>query len=556
MIKKYFFILFMLLFSLHGRSQVVYEHIANTDIYDFIDELANNRLIEINDVIKPYSRSFIASKLIEARKHEQLLSKRQRKELLFYLHEYQFEIDGALSLSNNTDVFKKNKFWATAINPLGIYYKDTFFTATLEPVLGYAYAVSKKGSYKHTYGGLNLKVYMGKHLAFYTSLRDNTITRNVIQPNYFVTDQAAPVKTFSSSDIEFSEARGGITYSWKWGTIGLVKDNEEWGSNYYGANILSGRTPSFAMIKLHLAPVKWFSFDYFHGWLISDIVDSTRSYYDGARFRAVLRPRFMAANMFTVRPIKGFYFSLGNSIVYSDIGVHAAYLIPVLFYKSVDHTLNATYHFGDAGQNSQMFMNISSRNIKHLHLYGSLFVDELSLRNMFKKATQRNYISVKGGARLSDFPISDVWIGLEYTRSNPLVYQNYLNSVLFESNSYALGHYLRDNSDIINLSSGYKPIRGLHFVLNYSIARHGNDYDYKTLEQTTGSSGLPFMERVIWKEQKVVFSIKYQVVNHAWFYINYRYSNITGELTAIEKYTPEYYRGKTNTVTFGANIGF
>ncbi len=523
-----------------------------------MDELANNKIIDINSAIKPYSRKFIAEKLLEAKSKEDLLNKRQQKELNFYLQGFQFEMKGYLHLPLKSDIFKKNKKWATAINPLGIYYKDSMFTFTLKPILGYAYYFNKNGSYKHTYGGLAFSAYLGKHLAFYTSLRDNTITKNVIQPDYFVTEQAAPVKTFSPDDIEFSEARGGITYSWKWGSIGLIKDNLEWGDTYYQSNILSGRTPSFAMIKLHLAPVKWFSFDYFHAWLVSDIVDSTLSYYDGSRFRAVLRPRYMAANMFTFRPVHNFYFSIGNSIVYSDIGIQAAYLIPFLFYKSVDHTLNATYHYGDAGQNSQMFMNVSSRNIKYLHLYGAVFVDELSIRNMFKKGKQRNFISVKAGARLTDFPIENTWIGIEYTRSNPLVYQNYFNAVLYESNSYTLGHYLRDNSDIINFGVGYKPLRGLEISLNYDLARHGTDYNYQYLEDTPGlsSSGLPFMDQVIWKEQKIEFLVRYQIVNNAFFYFKYRYSNITGEQAALQKHTPAYYRGKTNTVTFGANIGF
>lgn len=556
MVKKAYILLFLGFVSFSVSAQIVFEHISNTNIYGFLDELANNKVIDLNTAVKPYSRVFIAAKLTEAKQKEDQLNKRQQKELDFYLHGFQFEQPEGLHLSPKTDIFKKNKQWATAINPLGIYYKDSMFTFTLKPILGYAHYTGTNGSYKHTYGGLEFSAYLGKHLAFYTSLRDNTITNNVIQPYYFVTSQAAPVKTFAPDDIEFSEARGGITYSWKWGYIGLIKDNIKWGDTYAQANILSGRTPSYAMIKLHLNPVDWFEFDYFHGWLVSDVVDSTRSYWDGSSYRAVFRPKFMAANMFTFRPVKGFYFSFGNSIVYSDINVHAAYLIPFLFYKSVDHTLNATYHYGDAGQNSQMFFNISSRNIRHVHLFGTLYVDEISLRNMFKPETQRNQISVKGGFRVSNFPVQNLWFGIEYTRNNPLVYQNYLKAVTFESNSYSLGHYMRDNSDVTNISLGYKPVRGLHVSMMYTLARHGTDYNYRELTDSGNSSGLPFMDKVIWKEQQWLVSVKYEIVNNAYFYINYRYSDITGDPSVLQQRTPEYYRGKTSTITLGANIGF
>ncbi len=556
MLKKGISFFILLFISVWAYPQVVYEHISNTSIYNFLDELANNKIISLSDVVKPYSKKLIADKLLEAKEKEGDLNKRQQKELDFYLQGFQTELSYPLNYAPKWSMLKNHPKWAATLNPLGVYYKDSLTTLWLKPILGYEYHSNKNGSFKHTYGGLEFGGYIGSHFGFYTSLRDNTITENVIQPDYFVTDQAAPVKTFSPNDIEFSEARGGITYSWKWGNVGLIKDNPQWGTTYYQSNIFSGRTPSYAMITLHLAPVKWFQFDYYHGWLVSDVVDSTRSYWDGDTYRAVFRPKFMAANMFTFIPFKGFYFSFGNSIVYSDINVHAAYLIPFLFYKSVDHTLNATYHYGDAGQNSQLFFNISSRNIKHLHLYGSLFVDEISLRNIFKKETQRNQISVKAGFRVSDLIIQNLSWGIEYTRSNPLVYQNYLSSVTFESNSYSLGHYLRDNSDVFNFSMGYKPLGGLHVTLNYLTARHGTDYNYKELQDAGGSSGLPFMDNIIWKEQRVVLSVKYEIVNNACFYINYRYSNITGEQSVLDNYTPEYYQGKTSTVTLGANIGF
>ena len=87
-----------------------------------------------------------------------------------------------------------------------------------------------------------------------------------------------------------------------------------------------------------------------------------RSYYDSDTPREVYRPKYIAANMFTFTPWKRLNISVGNSIVYSDMNVHPAYLIPVLFYKSVDHTLNQ----GIDNQNSQMFFDVSSRQIKHL----------------------------------------------------------------------------------------------------------------------------------------------------------------------------------------------
>ena len=57
---------FCLFHSCSIASQEVYQHVTTTNIYDYLDELANNKIIEINSVIKPYSRNYIAGKLREA----------------------------------------------------------------------------------------------------------------------------------------------------------------------------------------------------------------------------------------------------------------------------------------------------------------------------------------------------------------------------------------------------------------------------------------------------------------------------------------------------------
>ncbi len=77
-------IILLLLISFGVSGQVVYESVQRTNIYDFLDELANEKLISINSVVKPYSRTFIAEKLQEASEQKDQLSKRQQQEIEFY----------------------------------------------------------------------------------------------------------------------------------------------------------------------------------------------------------------------------------------------------------------------------------------------------------------------------------------------------------------------------------------------------------------------------------------------------------------------------------------
>jgi hypothetical protein len=253
---------------------------------------------------------------------------------------------------------------------------------------------------------------------------------------------------------------GGITYSWNWGSLGLVKDRYTWGDNSFGANIFSNKAPSFAQLKLTIHPVAWIDFNYLHGWLVSGVIDSSNSYWTGSGTRLTFRPKYVAANLLTFTIWKRLKVSIGNSIVYGDVPVQPAYLIPFFFYKSVDHTLsNAGSNY--LGQNSQMFFNISSRQIKHLHLYTSVFIDEISFSHMWDEEKQSNFFSFKIGGELSNFPLKNVTIQAEYTRNNPLVYRHYIPTATFSSNEYTMGHYLGDNSQEFALGLVVKPVSRL-----------------------------------------------------------------------------------------------
>jgi len=410
---------------------------------------------------------------------------------------------------------------------------------------------------KHTWGFASMFGYIGKHVGFYGNVRDNDVNRVIINQEFFVQNLGAIYKTSGNVDgIQYSESRGGITYSGKWITIGFVKDHVEWGTGYNGTNIQSGHAPSFAHIIFQMKPVRWFEFNYYHGWLVSDVVDSTHSYWTNNTFRIVYFRKYLAANMFTFYPVKFLNFSFGNSIVYtneSGNGPITAFLIPFLFYKSVDVSLSSYEKYGYASNNNQLFINLSSRNIKHLHLYFSLFADDISVRYFFDKNLYNSF-SYKLGFRLSNFYVQNISLTFEYTKTNPYVYQHHAKTQNYTSNSYNMGHYLRDNSREYYINLNYHPLRGLQFNLSYTLSQHGDDYNINDPDAKVHSD--PIFKNIIWQKNQIQFNASYEIVSNSYLFFTLNHQNITGEQSAIEKYTPDYYWGKTNTFTFGANIGF
>jgi hypothetical protein len=114
----------------------------------------------------------------------------------------------------------------------------------------------------------------------------------------------------------------------------------------------------------------------------------------------------MAANMFTITPIKQLSFSFGNSVVYAEQNIQAAYLIPIAFYKSLDHLL--TKGIASQNQNSQLFGSISIRPVDHLHLYGSIYVDEFKLSRLKPSNAEHNPVSYLVGFNWSGCQSKDL----------------------------------------------------------------------------------------------------------------------------------------------------
>ena len=552
--KKTLLLLFII-FTTNLFSQGVSQHINNTDIYEFLDELANDGIIQLNTTIKPYTRTLIAQKLNEAYKSS-VLTERQRKEVLFYLKDYYQELGKLPDVK--LKVFGNDTNSKLAILPPGVFYNDKLFSFTLKPILGYKYIVNSKDKMYQSWGGADAYATIGNHWGIYASLRDNYQSKEIqAQPTYFTLEEGGNYKINEGGRLggDYSEMRGGINYAWEWGEVGIVKDNVEWGEAYHGTNIFSGRTPSFAMIKLHLNPAKWFDFNYFHGWLVSEVIDSNRSYITtNGDFRAVYQNKYIAANMFTFYPWKGFNISVGNSIIYSDMSVQLAYLIPVLFYKSVDHTIN----HGIDNQNSQMFISLSSRNIKHLHLYTSIYVDEFSIKRI-TESNKYNFVSNKIGLRVSNWLLKNSELTTEYTKTYPITYEHRVPSLTFATNQFNLGNYLRDNSQEIFFSLGYKIKSNINIKASYNYAVHYNNYQYLT---NLAVDTYPMFKDKIWTNSSFILNLNWRPIPNSRLFMEYMYSNINGYVVDgksaqyyLDLYTPSYLHGKNNTITIGMNYG-
>ena len=521
-------------------SQVAYQDITNCGIYDFLDELANLKVIDLNSAVKPYSRELIAANLRKAITLRDKLNKRQNKELDFYLRDYNLE------LQPNLQYFKKNKGlfhnkgnFGVPLSPLAFVYKDSLFTFSLRPVWGiYGFVTQKNNDNAyHRWGGAEIFGTIGKHVGFYLSLRDNHESDPLVNSVFLTTEEGVAWKE-SPKGGDYSEMRGGISYSWKWGSLTLAKDHFQWGDSYHGSNIFSGRTPSFPYFQIQMKPAGWFDFTFLTGYLVSQVVDSSRSYIIPTGYREYFFSKFLSAAIMTFTPLKNLKLSIGNSVISCSKDYNPAYLSPFLFYvnsTSKGDSAQKSYY----GRNSQLFFNLSSRQIKHLHIYASVFIDDLGSKK-FSDTTKVNCISWKAGFRASNLVNQNLTFTAEYTRTTPHTYSDPVSTLSFASNQYNLGSYLKDNSQEMYALLSYRPFRGLVFNVSWNWAEHG------------GSSNTKTLQTVVWRYNNLKGEIAYEFINNTYLSLAYQNLDISGNPAL----SPPIFYGHQSIISGGINIGF
>lgn len=593
----------LLLCALSVSAQRIPEAIEYTEIYDFLEELTTDGVIRSNAAIKPYTRDAIARMLAEAQSKDSLLNKRQKDDLQFYMQDYALELDTlptyySYGHRHVTQWITKVSNLSLADPSLHILTKDKIFKMRVRPILGMDLSYNTKGLLMHRWYGAEIQMDIAHHLSIWGSIRDNSWSgqgingSRITKPQYLNNLPGVQYKEASYGG-DFSDSRGGISlYTW-WGSISVQRERIQWGDAQHCSNILSAHNPAVPMLTLQLTPCKWFQFDYFHAWLVSNVVDSTYYYTErekegvtGREYRPA--NKFMAANMFTFMPCKYVQFSFGNSIVYAERNVQAAYFIPIAFYKSLDHLL--TKGLGSENQNSQAFASLTVRPTDHLRLYGSFFLDEFKLARLKPSNKENNPVSYLVGFNWSGWPVKGLSLRGEFMRSYIACYTHSINVLSYTSNSYNIGHYMGDNAQSIFVQLSYRPTRSLRLTLDYTNDTKYRAFDYirdyiaggRPKDPIIGQK--PFSEK-IWRNDQIQFRAVYEVFNNCYAHIDFTYNNarayaptsdrILGEdrgwnadgtskeLAGAElenyylnKYTPVYLQGKNFTFTCGLSFGF
>jgi len=523
--QKYFLIaVIIVLFVPSLHSQVVYEPLYE-DVYNFLRRLSQKGMIEFDDLIRPLPRTYIYEKLMDADSLSSELTSLEKEELNFFLKDYYHE--KSLSDNNQRHTEQLNYFNFDPADRWRMFsYGSDGFKINADLILGVNVGSVKDEKQTHFWNGFYSYGYIYDILGFSFDFRDNTETGTTIdKTKSFTPETGVNARTdmnyynYPSDKMEYSEAKMMLATDWRWGSIAAGKDFLEWGYGDNGLLVLSQKAPSFPLFRLDINPVDWLSFNYFHAWLSSDVIDTTSLYTTvNGDNRFLFREKYLASHTLTIKPTRGFDISIGESIIYAD-RLEFLYLIPITFFRLADHYLSRQAN--SAGSNAQFFFSVSSKgHIKNTHLYGTLLIDELTLNGLFKSEEQRNQIGFTLGSSITDLPIDNLTLKLEYTKIYPYVYQHYISTTTYESASYVLGHWMNNNADQVFASLKYRIIRGLEALVWTRYIRQGERADpTKQFDQPQP----PFLSGLRTNYTYLGARVKYELLHDLFGKVEYQY---------------------------------
>jgi len=535
MMKIKLMLLWVLISLYPLQAQIVYEPLYK-DVYPFLERLSFRGIIEFTDLVKPLSKKYISEKLIEAKNKIEMLTELEKDELEFFERDYFLEIHGFVEENKNKkylsyfegDEAERFRFFS---------YGDNTFKFVASPILGFDIAYPDKDRVFHSWMGLSAYSYLLNNIGISLYFKTNNEKGNNLDIKRGFTPKTGIIPELHDygRDIAYTEVRSSLSADWGWGDIVIAKDYIEYGYEKFGKLVLSNKAPSFPYIRIDLRPVDWFNFTFFHAWLSSTVIDSVRL---TAYNRDIYRNKYFAWHALTLTPIKGLDFTLGESVIYSD-RIELLYMMPFMFYYLADEYIsNRTGQPGDANQ--QIFLTLSSKDhISSTHLYGTIFIDELTIGgingSLFISTTyggatqrrQRTQIGYTFGLSVTDLPIDNLTLSAEYTRINPFVYGHHDPAQTYTNSSYLMGHWMGHNSDLVYLDLKYRFIRGLEANLWGAYIRKGSSDYSKQYEQPEPH----FLFGLRTNYTYYGLNLKYELLHELNFETRFKLTNLSTEQT-------------------------
>ena len=277
--------------------------------------------------------------------------------------------------------------------------------------------------------------------------------------------------------FDFTEAYLRLRLSWFHVKFG--REAVRVGLGYGDRLILGESAPVMDLLELG-ARYGSFRFTFLHGVLRPDSVTLSgipdQAPEDATKYFVLHRFQF---SLFDVMNL-----GLGEMVIYQRLTPEYAYLNPVNFYKSAEHSL------GDK-DNALLVLDAEVFPLAGYKLYGTWLIDDIDFAKMGTGWWANQFGWNAGMVAAGVAGIADVDLVAEYARLEPYLYSNRLADNDYTHNSVSLGHRLDPNSDEMLLELRYRPTERLRCSVGYLHQRHGaNVVEGDSVLRNVGGSAL------------------------------------------------------------------
>jgi hypothetical protein len=235
------------------------------------------------------------------------------------------------------------------------------------------------------------------------------------------------------------------------------------GTGYSDRLLLSDNAPAIDFLKLE-ARYKSVRYQFFHGSILKDSAYvpgvTVSEPADANKYMAMHRLEFSAFGWLNA--------AFSEMVIYQRYSPEFAYLNPLIFLKSAEHSL-------EDRDNTLIAFDVEVFPAAGVKLYGSLLVDDVDFS---KLGTDwwGNQFGWQGGVMAAGLGgASDLDGLIEYSRLEPYLYTNRVAHNNYTSRNLGLGHILEPNSDEWYARLSYRPDPALRFSLGGRFGRHGGN---------------------------------------------------------------------------------
>lgn len=266
-------------------------------------------------------------------------------------------------------------------------------------------------------------------------------------------------------ETSYDQAEASLTLRWKTVTFLGGRDRVSWGGGTQTNLLLSYRPPPYDQFRLWWEPSSQFRFTYLVGSLYPWGVRDTLYQTEQGWVRETAPRKWLAAHRGEISPFSWMVLGFSEAVVWGDRGLEWAYLNPINFLYSAQHSQGDQDNLLMGGD---VTVRVANRGI----VYMALLLDDLSTFTL-GKGDASNKVGWQVSGRSSRLGLKGLEMEVEYLRLEPYVYSHFFPINAFSHWRTQLGADLPPHSDRLKLKLTFRPRREITFMVGGGLVRHG-----------------------------------------------------------------------------------